>query len=400
MADNEFDLELVQFNTPNALDTYVGAVLASSRRKLARNSDPRYLNRLKETQEFLKGVYNGIIGTHHLQEVLSTSDFPIIFGDIVDRQMLGMYQTWPSTWPKYMKRGTVRDFRASRRIALDGMEQPWYPTGYKKPELTNVNYDNDIDETGYTTQVQVYEKGYALNWRMVINDDLDAMSSLPARLARGAARTEGKFSVDLYVDSTGPNSTFFAAGNANLVTTAYGAATSNPPLSVQGLRDAFNVMLRQTDASGDPIFIEGAVLVVPPALRITAMEILSAGTLQVVPATSAQGTRYEFANWLRDLTLVVEPYLPVIDTSANKHTTWYLFANPSSGRPAVEMTFLRGYEQPQVYQKAPNTMRLGGSVDPVLGDFEDMSYHYKGILIIGGTLLDPKMAVVSNGSGS
>lgn len=393
------DFSLVAFDTQNALDSYVSAALQAAKLKEQRNQNPVYLKRVYETQQFLKGIYKGTIGSHHLREVLSTSDFPLIFGDILDRQLLDRYKTWPATWPQYMKRGSVRDFRQSRRIVMDGLEGPWYPS-YVKPELNNVIYDDRLTEAGYVTQVQVYEKGYALNWRMVINDDLDAMASLPDRLARGAQRTESKFAIDLYVDSTGPNATYFSNTNKNIINQTNGAASNNPPLSIQGLRDALTVMYRQVDAGGDPIYIEGATLVVPPSLQITAMEILSAGTLQVVPATSAQGTRYEFANWLKMLKLVVDPYLTVIDTSSNRYTTWYVFANPDGGRPAVEMTFLRGYETPQVYQKAPNTMRVGGSVDPVLGDFEDMSYHYKGIHILGGTLLDPKMAAVSNGSGA
>lgn len=362
-----------------------------------RGRDVRYLSKLKETAKFLQNVAQGKVDTHTLREVLSTSDFPILFGDILDRRLVAQYAETTPSWSQYISRGTVPDFRQSRLIAIDGMQTPFT---YKKEELADVKYDNSVTETGYTTQVNVYEKGYAINWRMIVNRSLSFVTRMPQLLARGARRTEEKLATQLFVGAAGPNSTFFAAGNANLVTTTYGAASNNPALSVQGIKDALNVMYRQTD-DGDPIEIMGVTLVVPPVLQITAREILKALSYEYVPAESAAGVRVLTPNWANSIKLAVNWYLPIVDQTANKHTTWYLFADPNVGRPAAELTFLEGYEQPSFWQKAPNTMRMGSSsVDATMGDFEDMSQHYKGLHIIGGTLVDPKMAVVSNGSGS
>lgn len=379
-------------------DELIDGILSTVNTRSARMREAGYLRRLERTAKMLKGYQQGHVNLYQLREVMSTSDFPILYGDILDRRLLGQYQETPVSWPSYFQRGTVPDFRASRIIALDGMQGIYAPT-YEKPELANVKYDNAITETGYTTQVKVYEKGYAVNWRMLINRSLNFVNRFPTFLARGARRTEEYLATQLFVDSTGPDSTFFAAGNSNLVTTAYGAASNNPPLSVTGLKSALNVMYSQRDAS-NPIEINGLTLVVPPLLQITAKEILKALTQELVPATSAEGVRLLTPNWASTIKLAVNWYLPIIDTSANKHTTWYLFADPDAGRPAGEITFLEGYEQPSLWQKAPNTQRLGGSIDPLMGDFQDMSLHYKGIHILGGTLLDPKMAVVSNGSAT
>jgi hypothetical protein len=98
--------------------------------------------------------------------------------------------------------------------------------------------------------------------------------------------------------------------------------------------------------------------------------------------------------------LSVNPYISAIANSANGNTSWFLFGNPDVGRPALEVGFLRGYETPGLYEKAPNTMRVGGAVDPMLGDFDTQERRYKGMLIIGGTRLDGRATVASNGSGS
>lgn len=384
--------------SPRSLDVVIAEARADVRRKSMLANNPRVLARIEEVVDLMDGAYKGTIPFYRLEEVMSTSDFPIIYGQILDRQIMNNYAETPVTWSAYARRGTVRDFRQAQRIALDGMEQPFYPS-WKKPELQNVLYDNELSETPYTTQVEVYEKGYALNWRMMVNEDLDVFRTLPQKLARGARRTEARFAAGLYMSSTGPNSTFFSNANANLVNTTNGALSNNPPLSVQGLRDAFNVLARMVDAGGDPIYVDGAVLVVPPALEITAREILRAVNINVNPGVEA-GSAFTTGNWIGDkLTLAVEPYAPILNTTSG-HTAWYLFARPNENRPALEVTFLRGYETPMMLEKAPNTQRVGGGLEPMLGDFEDMSRHYKGVHIIGGTLFDPKAAVASTGTGS
>ena len=44
---------------------------------------------------------------------------------------------------------------------------------------------------------------------------------------------------------------------------------------------------------------------------------------------------------------VVDPYIPLVATSANGATSWFLFANPSvTDRAALEFARLRGHEEP------------------------------------------------------
>lgn len=372
-------------------------VLAEAGQRVSRRrSDAPYLERVAEAAELISDVLSGHRPSYLLMEAMSTSDFPNLMGDVLDRQLLGRYAETPTTWSNYAKRGLVRDFRSVSRFALDGLEGR-YTSNYEKPELTEPREDNGLTETEYTYSVKVYEKAAALNWRMLINDDLDAFADIPARLARGARRTEEYFATSLFVGASGPHTSMYTAGNKNIV-------TSNPPLTVAALQTAMTILAAQVDGSGEPITIESVELVVPPALEITALNILNATQLTIDPNASA-GTAQQVVttqNWLRGrLRLSVNPYIPVIASTANGATSWFLFANPNTGRPALEVGFLRGYEQPGLYQKAPNTVRVGGgAVDPMLGDFDTGEIRYKGMHIIGGTRLDPKATVASNGSGS
>ena len=48
--------------------------------------------------------------------------------------------------------------------------------------------------------------------------------------------------------------------------------------------------------------------------------------------------------------LQVASYIPMIATS-NQNTSWFLFADPATSRPAAEIGFLRGHEEPELFMK-------------------------------------------------
>jgi hypothetical protein len=97
--------------------------------------------------------------------------------------------------------------------------------------------------------------------------------------------------------------------------------------------------------------------VVPPALQVTAMNIMNATEIRVAAGSGSATTDQAVAkNWVGNQVaeVVVNPWLPIVDSSANKNTTWYLFADPGAGRPAMEVGFLRGHESPELFLKSPN----------------------------------------------
>lgn len=329
------------------------------------------------------------------QETVTTSDLPLLTGtDVLSRELEAGYVAWPLTWPNIARRGTVRDFRDTRVVRLSGLDDAWEPLAdYLKPEMASVRENNNLTEEGYLIGVDVYERGFSVNWRMFVNDDLDALQNLPQRLAVGARRTEEKYVTRLYAASTGPDPTLYSSGHANIV-------TGNPALSIAGLQTALGILMAQTDSLGEPIMIDAVELVVPPSLAIVANNILNATEIRITEAGGTSNQQMIAGNWMRGRVRVnVNPYLPLIDTTHGT-TAWYLFANPATGRPAIDMRFLRGYETPSIYQKAPDTMRLGGAVDPMLGDFETMELRYKGLHIFGGVTVDYRATVASEGDGS
>lgn len=350
---------------------------------------PDYAKRLAEAAVFMADVYTGRRPYHHLQEAMTTSDFPLLFGDVLDRQLLGNYQEASYSWKSLVKRNLVRDFRTVSRHAINKGE------AVLDVVLEKQNYPAaSIDEAEYEYAVKKYGRRIPFSWEDMINDDLGAFRDIPERLGKAARRSEEKFVTELFVDASGPHASFFTAGNSNLL-------SGNPVLSTANLGTAIEKLLAQTDADGEPILVEAMTLWVPPALWVTASNIKNALQLEWNEEGGSSNTRVVTGNWLaRSLMIEIGSYIPIVATS-NGATSWFLFADPQSGRPAGEMGFLRGHEQPEIFMKTPNVQRVsGGPVDGMVGDFDSDSVEYKLRHVFGGTRMDPKSAVASNGSGS
>lgn len=363
-------------------------VRATAERRSER--DARYASKLAETAVFMEQVVKGRRPIHHLREALTTSDFPLLFGDILDRMVLGGYKDYPRSWENFTKTEEVPDFRTVSRHFWDGAQGilSEVPERTEYPEAT-------LTEGRYQYSVKKYGRAIDFSWEMMVNNDLNFFNDIPDRFGAASSRTEGRFVSSLYVGTAGPNATFFAAGNLNVV-------TGNPALTLAGLQKAMEILADQSDADGQPIFIETVELVVPPALEITALNILNALQIEMTEAGGTSAQKLIAANWMKGrVRLTVDPYISRIATS-NQKTSWFLFANPRSvGRPAIVLGRLRGHTTPEVFIKESNQRRVGGGLaSPLDGDFETDSIRYKVRAVLGGTLMDPKAAVASNGSGA
>lgn len=366
-------------------------------RSLDGRQSPDYLRRLAKLARVLeRAARTGETG--QLREAMQTADFPLLFGDILDRQMVGRYQEYTPDWRRVAKTATVRDFRSVKRFATDGMEGALNSVGEQKVYPQAV-----LKESKHTLSVSKYGRTTGVSWEAMINDDNGAFAEIPDRFARAARRTEARAITALYVGTTGPLGTLYTSGNANIV-------TGNPPLDILGLQTAMTVLGNMRDVDSEPILVESMVLEVPPALAVVARNILNATQIYAGGygqtgggGAAAQGMLTN--NWMRGVVeLVVNPYIPILASSSNGSTTWFLHASVSSGRAPFEAGFLRGYELPQIFQKTSNQQRIGGASSQMDGDFDFDTIFYKVRHVFGCTSTadtgGAKLTVASNGSGS
>jgi hypothetical protein len=352
----------------------------------------KYKKRLAEAAKFIHAVQMGRMPVHYLEEAMSRSDFPILFGDVLDRQLLGYYKETTPTWSLYALKDTVPDFRNVKRIAEDGMEGVFGEVD-ELEEYPQRSMVESVDEY----HVKKLGTRADLSWEALINDDLGAFGRIPARLARAARRTESKMATELFVDSKGPHAELYKAEFKNVV-------EGNPKLSIESLQKAFTLLSKMVDQDEEPIEIDMVTLVVPPALKVTAENILNALSADVNTEGGTEKQRLRIQNWMKNsVTLAVEPYIPHVATKENGDTSWFLFANPDTSRPAIVLGFLRGYEQPGLFERIPTSRRVGGGGEDMVS-FDNDSRAWKVRHVLGGTRLTKtggfRATVASNGSGS
>jgi hypothetical protein len=357
-----------------------------------------------EMARLIEANYPGILrgaGAHEvswrgagmLSEAMSVSDFPLLMGDVLDRALLARFADVPQVWRGYIDVGSpLRDFRDIRMLSTTGGNEAWDDIS----DLEGITYTS-IAESGITMSPKLYGKAMRLSWRLMKNDDLDAFRLIPSVLAQGGRRTLNKFATDLLFDANGPDATIFTTAKGNRL-------TSNPALSVTSLGAAIAALLASTDSTGEPIDPGAGVrLVYPPGLHVTVQNILNSLSYD---ATTDQGaatnrTVRVDSSWLKTgIMPVMDPYIPIVASTANGATSWGVTTNPNVGRPLARIRFLQGFETPALYQKAPDTQRVGGGLDADVGAFDSMASEFKGLIAFGGVQIEDKAGVFSNGSGS
>lgn len=334
-----------------------------------------YEQKLKETVDLLSNTNN--LPPHRreylLREAMTTSDFPYLFGDVLDRQVLASYKAVDPVWKAFVKMSTVRDFKTAYRFAITGGDQYLAEVVEKGEYLAS-----DRSEAKYELSVKKYGRQFDISWESLINDDLGALKDTPERFARAAVRTEHRIVTALY------------ARNAAMYTGAHGNMAAGA-LTIGNLETGLEAMAAFVDANDEPIMNRAKYLVVPPALEMTARQILTSSTKMWLADADdvTPPAAYPMSNVVKNygLTLVIDPYLPVID-GTDGATGWYLFADPKD-ISALEVAHLSGHERPEICMKASDKVTIGGgAINPLSGDFATDNVFYRVREVFGGVTED------------
>lgn len=357
------------------------------------------VRQLQESYPGLMTLQEGPIGG------MSVTDFSALTLDVLDRLLYGYYTATPVISMPLVRKHSLRDFRSVSRYLIDGATTP--------PEVVDPGAQPKEKVLINNTPIQYaplkYESFTRVVWEAMINDDLGIFTDLAQRLVIGANRGIEMFLTGLYIDVNGPNANLYKTAFTNIINIANGAASNNPALSIQGLQDAYKILAKMLDPDGYPIIMTGKLyLWYGPSLVATAQNLMHMLTAQLSVnggITNSSGFPSQFIeinNWaVQNMTTIMNPFIPLVATTANSATTWGLTVDPAGqSRPAMEFGFLNGFETPQVFSKVPNTMRVGGGVDASLGDFYTMSQELKVLTVYGGKVIDGRSTVASNGSGA
>jgi phage major head subunit gpT-like protein len=245
----------------------------------------------------------------------STSDFPLLLGSTVNRTLRDSYANAPQTWRPLGRQTTVPDFRAVTRAALGdiaALEQVKEHGEYKYGTLS---------EDGAPIKVAKFGKIIAITWETIVNDDLGALTRIPAALGNAAAATESNVVWALLLGN--PNFTdgvpFYDVSHGNV-------AGSGGAINTTTLAAARAAMRKQKSKAGEFLNLTPEFLVVGPDKELEAFQFTSS---VYVPAKNAD------INDVRNASLTV-----IVDARITGNQ-WYLFAAPGS-IDTFEYAYLEG----------------------------------------------------------
>ena len=311
-----------------------------------------------------------------MREALTTSDFPYLFGDVLDRQVLASYKAVDPVWRQFVKMGTVPRIYpqiGGYRFAITGGDQYLAEVAEKGEYLAS-----ERSETRYPVYVRKYGRQFDISWEALINDDLGALKDTPERFARAAVRTEHRLVSGTYVaDLVGSTGLYTNAANRGALA-----------LTIANLQDTVEAMAAFLDANGEPIMNRPKYLVVGPGLEFTARQILTSTLKMWVEGTGAAPTAWPTTNVISQygLQLVIDPYIPIY--APNAVLSWFLFADPKD-IAAMECDHLAGHERPEICMKASDKVSIGGGdIGPMTGDFATDNVFYRVRDIFGCNRLD------------
>ena len=302
----------------------------------------------------------------------STSDFPAVVANVANKTLRQGYEAYPRTFQPFCRQVTAQDFKPINRVLL--ADAPALPQLGEKGEFHHLQLtDNNISYALATFGGLV-----ALTRKVIINDDLQAFTRIPAVLGVSAAQRESNTVWGIITSNPAAvyagdknSTTLFHANHANLLTGAGSSIDPNVNPTEAALQKAYGAaraaLRSQKGPQGTPLNLIPRFIAVPTALEtymlqlVYPINIASADATKVVP------------EWVRSLVPVVEPRL---DAATNGGAAWYLVADPAQ-IDTVEYCYLEG--QQGVYIETRQGFEVDGVEIKARMDFGAAALDYRGL---------------------
>jgi hypothetical protein len=263
----------------------------------------------------------------------TSGSFSSLLLDAASKTLTASYLEAPYTWDQWVRQAqSVDDFKNINRISLgESPNLEVVPEGKDYPE-------GKVVDQRKSYKIEKYGKEFTVTWETVINDDLDALSRIPAMHGSAARRTQEKAIYDVFLSNpTMPDGVaLFSASHASGTNLSGGAGAP----AKATLDKAFEVMGKQKGLNSDVFLgLTPSILLVPLAYAGTALELVNS-TASVESEKNSGVSNLYGRGGARQLRVVASPYL-----DANSATNWYAIAD-NSLIDTVEISFLSGEESP------------------------------------------------------
>lgn len=269
----------------------------------------------------------------------STIDIGGILSNVANKFLLDGFFSVERTWRNICAIRSVTDFKTVTSYRLIGKDQ------YEQVQPGGEIKQGTLGQEVYTNKADTYGLVLSIDRRDIINDDLNAITTVPRKLGRGS----GLKINDVFWTTFMNNAAFFAVGNKNYV------AGADTALSIDGLTKADVAFNDQVDNDGKPIGIMPAIILVPTALNAIGTQLYKSLEIRDNTANAKGPIGNPHVGRFR---VEVSRYLANAQYTGNSAKAWYLLAEPVD-LPVIEMAFLNGQESPTIETAEADFNQLG-----------------------------------------
>jgi hypothetical protein len=269
--------------------------------------------------------------------MITTSDLPGILANVANKNLRQGYEAAPKTFMPFCRMVSAKDFKPRASVQLSDL------SAFTKINEKGEFHRGSLTDNKETYSLSTYGEIIPITRKTLINDDLNALTRVPAGLGVAAANLESDtvWAVITANAAMADAVALFHATHKNLNTANALAATA---------LDTARAAMRVVKApKGTILNLTPKYLLVPAALEGTALKLVFPTQLAANVVTGV------IPQWIMNLIPIVEPRL---DAAANGTTNWFVVADPSQ-IDTIEYCYLEG--QQGVYVET----RYGFEVDGV-----------------------------------
>ena len=276
---------------------------------------------------------------------LSSLSISGILSAAANKSLTSQFLYGEQSWRGVSKIKTANDFKQMTTYRMTGSNK-----FIKVPPGGELKHGT-LSELTYTNQVDTYGILLGIDRRDFINDDLQALMGRGAEVGQGAIEGFNEvFWTEMLDDST-----FFPTdksyGN-------YDDGATDSVLSLAGLDNAESIFAAQTKPNGAPLGANPRILLVPRALRNTALNLMAPAVTAAAQSTPTVTLHNVYAG---RYDVIDSIYLQSSAITGYSATAWYLMADPMN-LATIEVAFLFGRDTPIIEEAELDFERLGLSM--------------------------------------
>jgi hypothetical protein len=255
----------------------------------------------------------------------STSDFPFLFENALNKSLQARYMTQEPTYRRIARRRTYVDFRDHTTIRV-GDFPTLLPVDTEAGEIKGGTFS----EARERTRVLPYGVRVNLSRTMLVNDTIGGITQVLTDRASAVARFEDATFYAMAFGGAGSNGpTLLETTRQVFNTTDATLAGTNAAITIASLTVARAALRKRKSREGADLELTPRILLVGPDKETEAQQI-------VAPIQAQQAGN-------------VNPFsgvMEIVTTAKITGLSWYVFADPSEA-PVFEYGFLEGYEAPR-----------------------------------------------------